>query len=198
MVELIELVVGEGTEFKLLLESAPANIKAILNSSIRSYTSPSSAFSSAFGRESNVNLFRFFRMYGSLPLKPLVLKFAMQSEELSKSYGAMLGFAIAHLSQENFTPVQLNSYFKLCEKAILQRASHQFMHQIGIASLTLHKIRQKSPIPIPEVQALEIALNNAVSPEQLVAAFKEIAKINSILNPRKSQISKWAYSPLPA
>ena len=196
MADLLELVVGEGTEFKLLLESAPANIKAILNSSIRSYTSPSSAFSGTFGRENNVNLFRFFRMYGKLSLKPLVLKLALQSEELAKSYGTMLGFAISYLSQENLSPEQLTSYLGLCEKAILQRASPKLIHDIGVASLTLHKIRQKSPIPIPEVQKLEVSLHTADSLEKIFAAINEIAKINSILSPRNK--NKWAYSQLPA
>lgn len=190
MADLLELVVGEGTEFKLLLESAPSNTKAVLNSTIRSYISPASAF----GRESNVNLFRFFRMYGKLQLKPLVLKLALQADELATAYGTMLGFAISHLCPENFTPEHLNAYFKICEKAILQRASHQLVNSIGLATLTLHKIKQKSPIPIPEVQALELALNNSTSLEQIAAVIKEIAKINSIINPRTSQINKWAYS----
>ncbi len=191
MADLIELLVGEGTEFKLLLESAPAELKGILNSSIRAYTSPGTSIYT-FGRESNTHLFRFFRMYGKLQLKPLVLKFALQSEGLAKSYGAMLGFAISHLAPENLSPEKLNSYLQLCEKAILQRASPELINNIGVGVLTLHKIKQKSPIPIPEVQALEVALHTSDSLEKMHSALREIAKINSIVNPRS--VNKWAYS----
>ncbi len=199
MADLIELVVGEGTEFKLLLETTPSKIKKALNSSMRSYVSPSSSFAMPFAREGNVSLFRFFRVYGSLSLKPLVFKFAMQSEELAKAYGTMLGFAIAHLGRENLPKEKLESFIKVCEKAVLQRAYPKLIESVGAAALILHTIKEKSPIPIPEVYNLERILYNSESLEQIVAAIKEIAKINSLISPRTNLAGRqWAYSQLQA
>lgn len=199
MGDLLELIVGGSTEFKLLLEEAPAHIREIMCSGIQNYLRPHSNFLSSFFHESNTNLFKFQRLYSPLGLKPLIFKFAFQSEEYAKSYGSMLGFAIAHLIPENISKEELGSFMQICEKTILLRGSSQLIHSIGKAYLSLHSLKTKSPISLSEIKMIEENLHSSNSLDQISSAISEIAKINSISSPRTEAVfRKWHYSPLPA
>jgi len=196
---LLENMVGEGAEFKLVLEGTTPNIKRILNQTINDYITPDSIFRFALTRETNVNVFRFFRSYKPLGLKPEVFEFAVQSEELSKVYGIMLGFAIANLTPRNLTREEMNHYFRVCEKAILLRANKETIELIGNAVLSLKDLSNENAAPSEEVEKLKNSLMGANSLESIALVYSEIEKVNRIANPRHAAGTKtWHYSPLRA
>src|SRR3989344_6868811 len=181
---LLENMVGEGAEFKLVLEGTPSNIKRILNQTINDYITPKSVFQFSLTRETDVNVFKFFRAYKPLNLKPEVFEFATQSEELAKIYGIMLGFAITKLTAHNLAREEMAYYFKVCEKALLLRASKEIIELIGNATIALKELTVQSTIPEDEIEKLKNSLREANSLESIALVFREVEKVNRIANPR--------------
>ncbi len=188
---------GEGAEFRLILDNTLPKIKKILNQTINSYINPESTFQFAgLTHETNADVFKFFRMHKPLNLKAEIFEFAVQSEELAKVYGIMLGFAIANLGQYNLTRDELNYYFRVCEKAILLRAKKETIELIGNTIIALKDMSAEAAIPDEEITKLKNSLKDANSVESIGLVYTEIEKVNRIANPRHISTRKtWHYSP---
>ncbi len=197
---LLENMVGEGAEFKLVLEATPPHVKRILNQTINDYIAPKNSFQFSLTRETDANVFKFFRAYRPLKLKPEVFEFSIQSEELAKVYGIMLGFAISKLTAHSLTREEMYNYFRVCEKAILLRANKETIELIGNAVLALNELRMQNTVPEDEVEKLKNSLGDANSLESLALVYKEVEKVNRIANPRYAadRTKIWHYSPQPA
>jgi len=194
---LLEEMVGEGAEFKLIIEHSLPKYRQALNQTINDYVSPVHAFPFALAHETNANVFKFFRAYRPLSLKTEVFEFALQSEETAKIYGAMLGFAISKLTTENLTKEELNFYFRVCEKAVLLRSKKDGIELIGKTVVALRDIEEKKAISAEEIQRLKNSLSSANSVESVALVYREIEKVNRIVNPRTvaTELNRWHYSP---
>ncbi len=187
---------GEGAEFTIILENTPEKIKRVLNQTINDYLTPQSMFGLSIARETNQNVFKFFRSYRPIILKPEVFEFALQNEELAKIYGVMLGFAIAKLTDYNLTKDELNYYFRVCEKAILLRAKKAHIELVGNAIIALKNLNVADSLSAEELVKLKNSLLEANSVDSFLLVYREIEKVNRIINPRYAAGTKtWHYSP---
>ena len=128
-----------------------------------------------------------------MQLRPEVFKYAAQLEENTKSYGAMLGFAIAHLSEYNLTKEELNNYFHACENAILFDAQSNVIVQIGNAFVLLKSLTERGALSGEQLSALTYSLATANSPESIELTCREIAKVNRMIGTKKQ--TPWPFSP---